>query len=132
MVNSSEDKAGEAGLGPGRGEGLILKQRGKMTKVTFVLNEERRESRGTSWVRHTVGDGGGMTRREAASSRRGGWGVTLHPSLESGRGQGTYLAKAVQGVGSRVPAVMDTHGGGGEGVLPLQQHPEVAPGQSWG
>lgn len=27
---------------------------------------------------------------------------------------------------------MDAHGGGGEGVLPLQQHPEVAPGQGWG
>lgn len=31
----------------------------------------------------------------------------------------TYLAKAVQGVGPRVPAVMDTQGGGREGVLPL-------------
>lgn len=46
--------------------------------------------------------------------------------------RGTYLAKAVQGVSSRKPAVMDTHGRGGEGVLPLQQHPQVAPGQSWG
>ena len=46
--------------------------------------------------------------------------------------RGTYLAKAVQGIGSRKPAVMDTHGRGGEGVLPLQQHPKVAPGQSWG
>lgn len=67
-------------------------------------------------------------------SGRGGWGggVRLHPGLTGGCGQGPYLAKAVQGVGSRVPAVVDTHGGGGEGVLPLQQHPEVAPGQSWG
>lgn len=45
---------------------------------------------------------------------------------------GTYLAEAVQRVGPRVPAVMDAHGGGGEGVIPLQQHPEVAPGQGWG
>ena len=44
--------------------------------------------------------------------------------------RGTYLAKAVQGIGSRKPAVMDTHGRGGEGVLPLQQHSKVAPGQS--
>lgn len=46
--------------------------------------------------------------------------------------RGTYLAKAVQGVSSRKPTVMDAHGRGGEGVLPLQQHPQVAPGQSWG
>lgn len=75
-----------------------------------------------------MGDGDGTLPREAAGSLSRGWGITLHPSLESGCGQGTYLAKAVQGVRSRVPAVVDTHGGGGEGVLPLQQHPEVAPG----
>lgn len=43
----------------------------------------------------------------------------------------TYLAKAVQGLCPRVPAFMDTHGGGKEGVLPLQQHANIAPGQSW-
>lgn len=32
----------------------------------------------------------------------------------------TYLAKAVQGLRARVPTFMDTHGGGGEGVFPLQ------------
>lgn len=44
----------------------------------------------------------------------------------------TYLAKAVQGLHARVPAFMDAHGGGKEGLLPLQQHANIAPGQSWG
>jgi hypothetical protein len=43
----------------------------------------------------------------------------------------TYLAKAVQGLCARVPVFMDTHRGGREGVFSLQQHADIAPGQSW-
>lgn len=49
----------------------------------------------------------------------------------AGRG-GSYLAKAIQGFGPRVPVVMHAQGCGGKRVLPLQQQPQVAPGQSWG
>lgn len=44
----------------------------------------------------------------------------------------TYLAKAVQGLRARVPTFVDTHGCGRKGVFPLQQHADIAPGQSWG
>lgn len=54
-------------------------------------------------------------------------------AIQNGRlvlGDLNGLAKAVQGLCARVPVFMDTHRGGREGVFSLQQHADIAPGQS--